>query len=122
MRLFQKSANTVRGRRGERAADVIGLTSTWSSTDDLGDDDDGVAAAMNVMRNATRPINRSCLPQAQLDRLEKIENWRRQDEELYPGVLGRRLSQGDINFAATFRAPVRRWRGYRSRGWGWGGS
>ena len=110
MRLFQKSANTARGRRDERAAESIGLTSTRSSTEDLG--------AMNMMRNAARPINRSCLPQDQQDRLEKIENRRRQDEELYPGVLGRRLSQ---DIAATFRASVRRWRGRRSWGMGWVG-
>jgi len=67
------------------------LIAMESSTEDL-DTNDGVAS---LLRRKERPVTQFQLSVDQQERLKLIENWREQDERLYPTGYGRRRSSND---------------------------
>jgi len=83
-RRVQRSQNTAESLNAE-------LIAMESSTEDL-DTDDGVAS---LLRRTERPVTQFQLPLDQQERLKIIENWRHQDECLYPKGYGRRRSSTD---------------------------
>ena len=76
-----------------------------SSAEDLATDDRGRSEP--VLRRLTRPTHAFEIPLFQQERLNQLEHWRQQDEQLYPGGFRRRRSStDDILDQGTSITPV----------------